>query len=80
MALTCRRLGRGQPTPAGLWASGNAGNSWQQLHTTAPAFHATIYAQADEAAYVGQDPVVAGTVDGRLAIWLGTPAAKSTGS
>ena len=43
-----------------------------------PAFDATIYAQADEAAYVGQDPVVAGTVDGRLAIWLGTPAVKST--
>jgi hypothetical protein len=66
-----------QLTPAGLWASGNAGSSWQQLDTTVPAFGATIYAQADEAAYVGQDPVVAGTVDGRLAIWLGTPAVKS---
>ena len=36
--------------------------------------------EADEAAYVGQDPVVAGSVDGRLAIWPGTPAAKSTGT
>jgi hypothetical protein len=70
-----------QVTPAGLWASGNAGGSWQQLNTTVPAFDATIYAQADEAAYVGQDPVVAGTVDGRLAIWLGTPAtARTAGS
>jgi hypothetical protein len=66
-------------TPAGLWASGNAGDSWQQLDTTVPAFNATIYAQADEAAYVGQDPVVAGTADGRLAIWVGTPAVASPG-
>jgi hypothetical protein len=69
-----------QVTPAGLWASGNAGDSWQQLDTSVPAFKATVYAQADEAAYVGQDPVVAGTVDGRLAIWLGTPAVVNLGS
>lgn len=68
-----------QFTPAGLWASGNAGNSWQQLATTSPAFSATVYAQADEAAYVDQDPVVAGTVDGRLAIWVGTPATAIPG-
>ncbi len=68
-----------QFTPAGLWASGNAGDSWQQLGTALPAFNATVYAQADEAAYVGQDPVVAGTVDGRLAIWVGTPATAIAG-
>lgn len=65
-------------TPAGLWASNNAGNSWQQLGTSGPAFKATIYAQADEATYVGQDPVVAGTVDGRLAVWVGRPAVRGT--
>jgi hypothetical protein len=69
-----------QTTPAGLWASGNAGGSWQQIDTSVPAFNATLYAQADQAAYVGQDPVVAGTVDGRLAIWMGTPAVPSSGS
>ena len=52
---------------------------WQQLGTALPAFNATVYAQADEAAYVGQDPVVAGTVDGRLAIWVGTPATAIAG-
>jgi hypothetical protein len=66
-------------TPAGLWASSNAGSSWQQLDTNVRAFEASIYAQTDEAAYVGQDPVVAGTVDGRLAIWLGTPAVATSG-
>jgi hypothetical protein len=68
-----------QLTPAGLWASSNAGSSWQQLGTSGPAFDATIYVQADEAGYIGQDPVVAGTVDGRLAIWFGTPAVKGQG-
>jgi hypothetical protein len=68
-----------QSTPAGLWASSNAGSSWQQLDAGVPAFHSAIYAQADQAAYVGQDPVVAGTVDGRLAIWLGTPAVATSG-
>ena len=69
-----------QVTLAGLWASGSAGDSWQQLDTSVPAFIATIYAQADQAAYVGQDPVVAGTVDGRLAIWFGTPAVATSRS
>ncbi len=69
-----------QVTLAGLWASGSAGDSWQQLDTSVPAFSTTIYAQADQAAYVGQDPVVAGTVDGRLAIWFGTPAVATSGS
>jgi hypothetical protein len=63
-----------QFTAAGLWSSDDAGNTWQQLDTEVPAFSGAMYAQADVAAYVGQDPVVAGTVDGRLAIWVGTPA------
>jgi hypothetical protein len=36
-----------------------------------------VFAQAGVAAYVGQDPVVAGTVDGELAVWVGTPTASN---
>jgi hypothetical protein len=61
-------------TAAGLWSSDNAGNTWQQLDTAVAPFEGSMYAQADAAAYVGQHPVVAGTVDGKLAIWVGTPA------
>jgi hypothetical protein len=68
-----------QFTPAGLWTSDDAGNTWQQLGTLTPAFTGMLYAQADAAAYVGQQPVVAGTVDGQLAVWVGTPTASSLG-
>jgi hypothetical protein len=61
-------------TAAGLWSSDDAGNSWQQLDTAVPAFEGALYAQADAAAYIGQHPVVAGTVDGKLAVWVGTAA------
>jgi hypothetical protein len=64
-------------TPAGLWSSIDAGNTWQQLATTAPAFRGTVFAQAVAAIYVGQQPIVAGTVDGQLAVWVGTPASAS---
>jgi hypothetical protein len=63
--------------PAGLWTSGDAGNTWQQLGTLTPAFTGMVYAQADAAAYVGQQPVVAGTVDGQLAVWIGTSTAPN---
>ncbi len=69
-----------QFTPAGLWTSDSAGNTWQQLGTLTPAFTGMIYAQADAAAYVNQEPVVAGTVDGKLAVWVGTPTASSPGA
>jgi hypothetical protein len=36
-----------------------------------------VYAQADAATYVGQQPVVVGTVDGQLAVWVGTPTASN---
>ncbi len=62
-----------QSTVAGLWSSRDAGNTWQQLDTAVPPFEGATYAQADVAAYVAQQPVVAGTVDGRLAIWVGKP-------
>jgi hypothetical protein len=67
-------------TPAGLWTSIDAGNTWQQLATTASAFTGTVFAQAIAAAYVGQQPIVAGTVDGQLAVWVGTPASATASS
>ncbi len=66
-----------QFTPAGLWTSDDAGNTWQQLSTATPSFTGMVYAQACTAAYVGQQPVVAGTVDGKLAVWVGTPTASN---
>jgi hypothetical protein len=67
-------------TPAGLWSSVDAGSTWQQLATNTPAFTGTVFAQALAAAYVGQQPIVAGTVDGQLAVWIGTPASGPSGS
>jgi hypothetical protein len=67
-------------TPAGLWSSIDAGTTWQQLDTTTPAFTGTVFAQAGAAAYVGQQPIIAGTVDGQLAVWIGTPASATGGS
>jgi hypothetical protein len=65
-------------TPAGLWSSVDAGNTWQQLVTSAPAFTGIFFAQADAAAYVGPQPIIAGTVDGQLAVWTGTPPTTTT--
>ncbi len=64
-------------TPAGLWTSDNAGNTWQQLGTLTPAFTGTVYAQPDAATDVHQEPGVAGTVDGQLAVWVGTPTSTT---
>ena len=61
--------------PVGLWSSTDAGNDWQQLATDLPVFASNYYAQATGAAYVGREPVVVGTVDGRLMVWVGAPAA-----
>ena len=67
-------------TPAGLWSSSDAGNTWQQLDTDSPAFMGTVFAQASAAAYVGQEAIIAGTVDGQLAVWTGTQASAPSGS
>ncbi|MGP8204945.1 MAG: hypothetical protein ACLQVK_02625 [Acidimicrobiales bacterium] len=67
-------------TPAGLWSSVDAGATWQQLDTSTPAFSGTVFAQALVAAYVGQRPVIAGTVDGQLAVWVGRPASGPAGN
>ena len=67
-------------TPAGLWSSFDAGSNWQQVATAAPSFGGALFSQVDAAVSVGQEVVLAGEVDGRLRVWLGTPTSTSTGS
>jgi hypothetical protein len=62
------------PAPqAGLWRSTDAGTTWQRLDTTGAQWQGDQPAQIDRVAVLGTSPVVAGQVDGRLAIWVGTP-------
>ncbi|GEM_PF-2474083 len=65
------------PVPVGLWASDDAGATWQQLDPLDPAFTGFLYTQATVATFVGQEAVVAGTLDGQLAVWAGTLAPAS---
>ena len=66
-----------QPTsPAaqsGLWRTTDGGASWQQLDTTGAAWQGDQPAQIDRVALLGSIPIVAGQVDGRLAVWVGFP-------
>jgi hypothetical protein len=61
-------------TPAGLWSSDSAGDTWQQMATGVAPFTGSLFLQVDAATIVGQRPVIAGVVDGRLTVWVGTPA------
>ncbi len=63
---------------AGIWASSDRGATWSRLATTGPAWDAETGFTTDRVAFVGRDLVVAGTVDGALALWLGAPSAPST--
>ena len=60
-------------TESGLWVSTNAGGTWQRLDTTGAIWHGQQPAQVDRVALLGTVPVVTGQVDGRLAVWIGTP-------
>jgi hypothetical protein len=59
--------------PSGLWRTTDGGANWQQLDTTGAAWQGDEPAQIDRVALLGGMPVVAGQVDGRLAVWVGTP-------
>ncbi len=58
---------------AGVWLSSDAGASWARLATTGAAWGGG-QVTTDAVAWLAARPVVAGEVDGRLAIWVGTPA------
>jgi hypothetical protein len=68
--------GAGLPTAAsGLWRSSDAGASWQRLDTTGVPWQGAEAAQIDRVTWFADVPVVAGQVDGRLAVWTGIPNA-----
>lgn len=59
--------------PAGLWVSADAGTTWSRVQTAAPAWAAGQALTLDLAGWSAQTPVVAGQVDGQLAVWTGSP-------
>jgi hypothetical protein len=60
----------------GIWRTGDAGSSWQRIDTTGAPWTAIQTASVDRVALDGANAVVAGQVDGRLTVWLGTPPAS----
>jgi hypothetical protein len=61
----------GQP---GLWRSVDGGANWQRLDTSGAPWLGATPAQIDRVAWFGSLPVVAGAIDGRLAVWTGIPS------
>ncbi|MCL2393468.1 MAG: hypothetical protein FWC87_02175 [Acidimicrobiaceae bacterium] len=59
----------------GVWESADAGQTWRQLPTSPGTWGADFGVSASQVVYLGLDPIVAGQVDGRLAVWQGTPTA-----
>jgi hypothetical protein len=57
-----------------LWRTADSGATWQRLDTTGPPWSGAEPAEFDRAAWLGPTPVVAGLVDGRLAVWTGIPS------
>jgi hypothetical protein len=57
---------------AGLWRATGDG-SWQRLDTPGPPWVGVEPAEFERVAWFGVTPVAAGAVDGRLAVWTGTP-------
>jgi hypothetical protein len=61
------------PAGSGLWVTTDAGDSWQQVDTSRSVWQGQLTAHPDRVAFLGSMPVVAGEVDGRLAVWVGVP-------
>jgi hypothetical protein len=55
----------------GLWRSSDSGANWQRLDTPGLPWLGAGPPQIDRVAWLGPTPVVAGAVDGRLAVWTG---------
>lgn len=76
--------GNGTPTTApggnlGLWRSTDAGSTWQRLDTTGAPWTAQQGASLDRVLLTPTGAVVAGTVDGHLTVWVGTPTGTGGG-
>lgn len=64
-------LGDGEES---VWVSTDGGTSWQRVDTAAAPWAGNSSASVDLVAFHGPELFVAGTVDGQLAVWSGTPA------
>jgi hypothetical protein len=60
----------GSGTP-GMWRSADSGANWQRLDTPGLPWLGAESPLIDRVAWFGPTPVVAGAVDGRLAVWTG---------
>ncbi|MHB8506262.1 MAG: hypothetical protein ACYDEN_11210, partial [Acidimicrobiales bacterium] len=63
---------------AGVWLSTDGGSGWVRLATAGGAW-AGAQVATEAVAWSGRAPVVAGVVDGRLALWTGTPTTAAAG-
>ncbi len=61
-------------TGAAVWMSSDSGTNWQRVDGGDPVWAAATGASLEQAGYAGSTAVVAGILDGRLAVWSGTPA------
>jgi hypothetical protein len=57
-----------------VWASNDAGSSWQRVDAGDPVWAAATGASVEQTAFVGTTAVVAGLLYGRLEVWTGTPS------
>jgi hypothetical protein len=64
----------GSDGPAEIWSSSDAGRTWDRAATTGSAWAASGPLATDLVRLLGANLVVAGTVAGRLAAWVGVPA------
>lgn len=64
----------------GLWLSSDGGTTWNAVDTAAPPWLGNSGSQVGLVAFAGHTPVLAGTIDGTLAVWTGVAATASTAS
>jgi hypothetical protein len=64
----------------GLWRSTDAGSTWQRLDTSGAPWAARQSASVDRVLLTSSGALVAGTVDGRLTLWVGTPTGGTPAS
>jgi hypothetical protein len=67
-------------TPSSLWESVDGGTSWLAADPDGTAFGDGGRPSIDEAAWWGSVPVVAGELDGQVAVWTGSLAPATPGS
>lgn len=61
----------GDSDAVGIWRSSDAGSVWAPLDTRGAIWRGEFEAQADQIDFAGARPVIAGSVDGQLTLWVG---------